>query len=52
MDYGTGEKWEDMQGVHGPYNSLDEYRNFLASLDLPNFEVGDVQFRDMPGQED
>ena len=52
MDYGTGEKWEEMQGVHGPYNSLDEYRNYLASLDLPNFEVGNVEFRDMPGQED
>jgi hypothetical protein len=52
MDYGTGEKWEEMQGMHGPYNSLDEYRNYLASLDLPNFEVGDVEFRDMPGQED
>ncbi|MBT3347032.1 MAG: hypothetical protein HOH97_07825 [Thiotrichales bacterium] len=52
MDYGTGRKWEEMQGVHGPYNSLDEYRDYLASLSLPNFKVGKVIFRDMPGQED
>jgi len=52
MDYGAGSKWKAMQGVHGPYGSLDEYKDYLASLDLPNFEVGDVVFRDMPGQED
>jgi hypothetical protein len=52
MDYGTGRKWKEMQGVHGPYNSLDEYRDYLASLSLPNFKVGKVIFRDMPGQED
>jgi len=52
MDYGTGDKWRKMRGVLGPYNSLDEYRNYLASLNLPNFEVGEVKFRDMPGQKD
>lgn len=52
MDYGTGKKWKAMQGVHGPYSSLDEYRAYLASLDLPVFEVGEVVFRDMPGHED
>jgi hypothetical protein len=52
MDYGTGKKWEEMQGVHGPYDSLDEYREFLSSLSLPGFEAGKVVFRDMPGQED
>jgi hypothetical protein len=52
MDYGTGKKWEKMQGVHGPYESLDEYRDYLASLSIPNFKVGEVIFRDMPGQED
>lgn len=52
MDYGTGNKWLPMQGVHGPYESLDEYRSFLASLSLPGFGVGNVIFRDMPGQED
>jgi hypothetical protein len=52
MDYGTGKKWKAMQGVHGPYDSLDDYRAYLTSLNLPNFEVGEVVFRDMPGQED
>ncbi len=52
MDYGTGKKWEEMQGVHGPYSSLDEYRGYLASLSLPRFEVGEVLFREMPGKED
>lgn len=52
MDYGTGKKWEAMQGTHGPYDSLDEYKAFLASLDIPGFEVADVRWREMPGQED
>ena len=52
MDYGTGRNWEAMQGVHGPYSSLEEYRAYLASLDLPGFEVGEVVFREMPGQQD
>jgi len=51
-DYGTGDKWKEMQGIHGPYNSLGEYRSYLASLEIPNFKVGEVRFRDMPGQED
>lgn len=52
MDYGTGAKWKAMQGLHGPYESLDEYRDFLASLSIPGFSVGEVLFRSMPGQED
>jgi len=52
MDYGTGKKWEAMQGTHGPYTSLEEYREFLASLHIPGFQVKDVVFRDMPGKED
>ena len=52
MDYGAGPKWSSMNGVHGPYNSLDEYRDYLSSLSLPGFKVGDVYFRDMPGTED
>jgi hypothetical protein len=51
MDY-SGKKLEAMQGVHGPYDSLDEYRDYLATLNIPDFEVGEVVFRDMPGQED
>ena len=52
MDYGTGSKWEDMQGVHGPYNSLDEYEVFLSSLDMPGFSVAEVRWREMPGEWD
>ncbi len=52
MDYGTGWKWKEMMGVHGPYNSLDEYKNYLSSLNISGFGVGKVIFRDMPGQED
>ena len=29
-------------GVHGPYESLDEYREFLAGLHIRNFEVAYV----------
>ncbi len=52
MDFGAGEKWRPMEGVHGPYVSLDEYKEFLASLRIPNFRVEQVRFRDMPGSED
>jgi hypothetical protein len=52
MDYGTGDKWRVMKGIHGPYDSLGDYRAFLASLNVPGFAVGNVIFRDMPGQED
>lgn len=52
MDYGTGRKWSDMQGIHGPYNSLADYEEFLSSLDMPGFEVAEVRWREMPGQED
>lgn len=52
MDYGTGHNWEPMQGVHGPYDSLDDYYAFLEKLNVPNFTVGDVEYRDMPGEID
>jgi hypothetical protein len=52
MDYGTEMKWAAMQGVHGPYDSLNEYRDFLDSLSISGFKVGSVYFRDMPGTED
>ena len=52
MDYGAGPKWRAMNGVHGPYRNLGEYREFLASLDLPDFAVGRVFYRNMPGTYD
>lgn len=41
-----------MPGIHGPYESLARYRDFLASLNLKGFSVDSVQWRQMPGQED
>jgi hypothetical protein len=52
MDYGAGNKWGAMKGTHGPYNSLSEYRDFMATLNIPGFKAEDVFFRDMPGEED
>ena len=52
MDYGTGKKWSDMKGVHGPYDTLEDYAAYLSSLNMPKFGVGEVRWRDMPGQED
>ena len=52
MDYGAGKKWKAMNGVHGPYDSLNEYRDFIASLNLRGFKVGEVRYRNMPGVED
>lgn len=52
MDYGASPEWWRMLGIHGPYESLDQYRDFLASLNIKGFSVDSVQWRPMPGQED
>ncbi|WP_236860630.1 transglutaminase-like domain-containing protein [Candidatus Reidiella endopervernicosa] len=53
MDFGAGPHWSEMKGIHGPYESLDEYANFLSSLNLQGFSVGEVVWRNQfPGQED
>ena len=52
MDYGSGEKWKAMQGVHGPYDSLSQYQDFLEGLRMPGFGVAEVRYRNMPGAED
>jgi len=52
MDYGTGNKWSAMKGTHGPFKSLSEYRDLLATLSIPGFKVEDVYYLDMPGEED
>lgn len=49
MDYGAGNKWAAMHGVHGPYDNLSEYSDYLASLVLPDFGVESVKFRNFPG---
>ena len=45
IDYGAGARWASMMGVHGPYNSLTEYENFLSSLQMSGFKVQDVSFQ-------
>jgi len=37
MDYGTSEHWGAMRGIHGPYESLSEYQEFLSSLRIKGF---------------
>lgn len=52
MDYGAGPEWRSMKGVHGPYDSLDQYADFLRSLDIRKFAPELVEWRPVfPGQE-
>jgi len=46
MDYGTGSDWVEMQGIHGPYKSLNEYHSYLSSLQIRGFRVGSVSWND------
>jgi hypothetical protein len=34
MDYGAGGPWIAINGVHGPYNSFNEYKKFVNSLGI------------------
>ncbi|MFC1673608.1 transglutaminase-like domain-containing protein [Pseudomonadota bacterium] len=52
MDYGAGSHWKAMIGIHGPYNSLDDYANFLTSLGIKGFSPERVFWREIPGQVD
>lgn len=52
IDYGTGPDWWAMTGTHGPYESLDDYKTFLASLNVRGFAPEMVKWRDLPGQLD
>lgn len=52
MDYGPGPEWRQMRGVHGPYESLDEYKAFLSGLNLRRFFPERVEWREMPGAQD
>lgn len=52
MDYGAGQHWQPMLGIHGPYASLDEYADFLSSLHIKGFSAQTVKWRDMPGRVD
>ena len=46
MDYGAGPKWSSMKGVHGPYKSIDGYKDFLNTLNISNFKPVQVIWRD------
>ena len=50
MDYGAGSEWQEMMGLHGPYDSIDEYGEFLATVDARNFEFEFVTWS-RPGEQ-
>lgn len=52
IDYGAGSHWWAMEGVHGPYDSLNDYKAFLATLNIKGFAPEMVKWRDIAGQED
>lgn len=53
MDYGAAPEWSGMRGVHGPYESLDQYRAFLRGLGIRRFDPESVEWRPtFPGKED
>jgi hypothetical protein len=45
MDYGAGSHWREMMGTHGPYNSLNDYGNFLESINAQGFKLDFVRWR-------
>jgi hypothetical protein len=53
MDYGAGPEWKPMNGLHGPYDALEQYAEHLRSLNIRNFSPELVEWRqNFPGQED
>ncbi|MEA1913925.1 MAG: hypothetical protein U9N30_01280 [Campylobacterota bacterium] len=44
MDYGAGKEWADMMGLHGPYDSLDDYSEFLSTIHHRNFKLDYVMW--------
>lgn len=53
MDYGASPEWVGMKGVHGPYDSLEQYSRFVASLNISKFSPESVEWRSaFPGQQD
>lgn len=51
MDYGTGPEWRDIRGLHGPYQSLNEYAEFLTTRNVKRFAPESVEWRPkFPGQ--
>ncbi len=52
IDYGAGPHWAAMQGLHGPYDTLEGYKDFLLSLSIRGFAPESVSWRDIPGRQD
>lgn len=53
MDYGAAAEWGGMNGVHGPYDSLAQYGDFITSLRIARFAPEPPEWRDsFPGQQD
>lgn len=53
IDYGAAAEWGGMNGVHGPYDSLDQYADFINSLRIARFAAESVEWRGVfPGQQD
>jgi hypothetical protein len=53
MDYGAGPEWKAMKGIHGPYDSLEQYAEYLRTLNIRRFAPELVEWRPtFPGQED
>lgn len=46
MDFGASSHWNEMIGTHGPYDSLDDYGDFLKSINAKNFKFGSLRWRD------
>lgn len=53
LDYGAAAEWAGMNGVHGPYDSLEQYAQFIAGLRIAKFSPESVEWRSVfPGQQD
>lgn len=53
IDYGASAEWGGMNGVHGPYDSLDQYADFINSLRIARFAAESVEWRNaFPRQQD
>ena len=44
VDYGAGSHWSDMMGTHGPYDTLEEYEDFLKTINHNNFQLEEVMW--------
>jgi len=51
MDFSAGSGLRAMMGLHGPYDSLQDYQNFLASLTLRSFKVESVWYEKSQNKE-